>query len=138
MAGFSGLYVLGGQGGFMGADGVDRIGMLVLVGHSDRMWLEPHYFDDTLSRDSQVRVVVPKGPHDPDMLLDAMLAFAPSLFESCPTLHEVSEQLAGADRLDFDAGSDEIPKSWQQLREEARPIAADLNIWFAELKPLRG
>lgn len=49
MAGYSKLYVVGGLGGFMGADGVNPIDFLVLVGDADRQWFEPHYFDRSLS-----------------------------------------------------------------------------------------
>ena len=45
MAGFFRLYVVGGLGGFMGADGVNPIEFMILAGHSSRQWLEPHYFN---------------------------------------------------------------------------------------------
>lgn len=55
MAGYSRLYVVGGLGGFMGADGVNPIEFLVLVGNADRQWLEPHYFDRTIKPIGKLR-----------------------------------------------------------------------------------
>jgi hypothetical protein len=48
MAGFSSLYVIGGEGGFMEADGGNSIEFLVLVGDADRHWLELHYLDNSI------------------------------------------------------------------------------------------
>jgi hypothetical protein len=49
VAGFSRLYVVGGLGGFQGADGVNPIEFMVLVGDGSRQWLEPHYFDGSIT-----------------------------------------------------------------------------------------
>lgn len=62
MAGYSKLYVVGGLGGFMGADGVNPIEFLVLIGDADRQWLEPHYFDVSIRPIGRLRVIVPAGP----------------------------------------------------------------------------
>jgi len=136
VAGYSKLYVIGGQGGFMGADGVNPIEFLVLVGDADRQWLEPHYFDKSIKPIGKVRVIVPAGPDHPDALLDACIAFCPRHFSECPLLREIESVLHDAERLDFDARPQDVPAAWARLREEARPLFADMNIWQAELMPI--
>ena len=136
MAGYSKLYVVGGLGGFMGADGVNPIEFLVLVGGADRQWLEPHYFDRSIRPIGRVRVIVPAGSDHSDSLLDACIAFCPRYFRSCPSLAEVESALQEADRLDFDAHPQEIPAAWASLRKEARPLFAAMNIWRADLVPI--
>ncbi len=56
MAGYSRLYAVGGLGGFMGADGVNPIEFLILVGDADRQWLEPHYFDRSITPIGRLRM----------------------------------------------------------------------------------
>ena len=138
MAGFSSLYVIGGEGGFAGADGVNPIRLLVLVGDADRQWMEPHYFDTTLKPLGQVRIVVPAGPDNPDSLLDACIAFFPEHFRSCPSLAGVESALRETERLDFDAARHKIPEAWFALREEARPLFQQLPLWRADFVPLGG
>lgn len=137
MSGFSKLYVVGGQGGFQGADGVNPIQFQILVGDGDRRWLEPHYFECSIKPLANVRTIVPAGPDDPDALLDACIAFYPQHFKGCPSLAGVESALASTDRLDFDAPGKRIPATWPKLREEARPLFAKLNIWQANLVPVR-
>ncbi len=43
MAGFSKIYAIGGQGGYMGADGVNPMEMPLMVGDASRQWLEQRY-----------------------------------------------------------------------------------------------
>ncbi len=52
--------------------------------------------------------------------LDACIIFAPKYFESCLSLKDIQTELKDAERLDFDLG--EIPKMWDSLRREAKPI----------------
>lgn len=137
MAGYSKLYVVGGLGGFMGADGVNPIEFLVLVGDADRQWLEPHYFDTSITPIGKLRTIVPAGPDQPDCLLDACIAFCPRYFRSCPSLTRAETTLRDAERLDFDAHPEDIPQAWASLREEARPLFASMNIWRADLVPLQ-
>jgi hypothetical protein len=136
MAGYSKLYVIGGRGGFMGADGVNPIELILLVGDADRQWLEPHYFDESIRPLADVRVIVPAGPDHPDSLVDACIAFYPQHFRSCPSLAEVEVAIRDLERLDFDASLQEIPSAWATLREEARPLFRELNIWRADLEPI--
>jgi len=136
MAGYSKLYVIGGQGGFMGADGVNPIEFVVLVGDADRQWLEPYYFDRSIKPIGKLRVVVPAAPDPPDSLLDACIAFCPRHFRECPSLGEVESALRDAERLDFHARPQDIPTAWARLRDEARPLFADMSIWQADLVPI--
>lgn len=136
MAGYSKIYVIGGLGGFMGADGVNPIEFLVLVGDADRQWLEPHYFDSSIIPIGKLRVIVPPRSDHPDSLLDACIAFCPRQFKSCLSLPEVESALREADRLDFDAHPKAIPEAWAKLREEAKPLFATMNIWRADLVPI--
>ena len=137
MAGFSKMFVVGGEGGFMGADGVSPIEFLVFVGDGNRQWLEPHYVDTSIRPLGRLKVIVPAGPDAPDALLDACIAFCPGPFKSCPSLAQVESALGDTDRLDFDIGAKEIPQAWASLREEARPLFAKLNIWRADLVPMK-
>ena len=136
MAGYSKIYVVGGLGGFLGADGVNPIEFMVLVGESDRQWSEPHYFDASIKPLGRLRSIIPAGPNHPDALLDACVAFCPRKFICCPTLAEVEAELRNIDRLDFHAHPQEIPSTWARLREEARPHFAEMNIWSADLVPI--
>lgn len=136
MAGFSRFYVFGGSGGYLGADGANPIAFLILVGDADRQWFEPHYFNASFKPIGEVSTMVPTAPDHPDALLDACIAFSPSFFESCPSLAEVEEALRGVKRLDFDAAPEKVPDEWAKLREEARPLFAELNIWQADLVPI--
>lgn len=136
MAGYSKIYVVGGLGGFMGADGVNPIELLVLVGDADGQWLEPHYFDTSIEPIGKLRIIVPARPNDQESLLDACIAFYPRYFKGCPSLPEVESALGETDRLDFNAFPQDIPASWTRLREEARPRFAAMNIWRADLVPL--
>lgn len=136
VAGYSKIYVIGGQGGFMGADGVNPIEFLVLVGDADRQWLEPKYFDRSIKPIGKLRVIVPAKPDHLDSLLDACIAFCPRRFSGCPSFAEVNSALRDAQRLDFDARPQEIPTAWVKLREEARLMFADTGIWRADLVPI--
>ena len=66
MAGYSKFYVVGGEGGFMGSDGVNPIEILILVGDAGRQWLEPHYFDASIRPIGRIQLIVPAGPDDTD------------------------------------------------------------------------
>ncbi|MBL8862356.1 MAG: hypothetical protein JNK02_10125 [Planctomycetes bacterium] len=136
VAGYSKIYVIGGQGGVMGADGVNPIELLILVGDASRQWLEPHYFDKSIQPIGKLRVIIPAGPDQPDSLLDACIAFCPRHFSACPSLQEVESALRAAERLDFHARPGDIPAAWARLRDEARPLFAALSLWQADLVPI--
>jgi len=140
MAGYSALYVVGGLGGFQGADGVNPIEFLILIGDAHRQWLEAHYFDPRIKPLGRVRRIVPAGPNNLNMLLDASIAFNPERFARCPSLSSVTAAVGELEMLDFDTG-ESVPQQWNELREEARPIFAKMNIWRADLvaiSPLGG
>lgn len=137
MAGYSRIYVIGGQGGFMGADGVRHPECMLLVGEGSRQWFEPRYLDKSISAIGKLRSMVPAGPADPDSLLDACIALFPRYFKGCPSLEEVESELRDREQLDFDADPKGIPAGWVRLREEARPLFANMGIWQADLVPLQ-
>ena len=136
MAGYSKIFVFGGLGGYMGADGVNPIEFLILVGEGGRQWLEPHYFDTSISPIGRLRTIIPEGPDYPDSLLDACIAFCPRYFGACPSLAAVESALRDLERLDFSADAASIPLGWAKLREEARAVFASMNCWRAELEPM--
>lgn len=137
MAGFSKIFVVGRPGGFMGADGVNHIECLILVGDSSRQWLTPQYLDSAFGPIGRMKVIVPRQPDGFDSLLDACIAFCPWYFTSCPSFGQVELLLKNVDRLDFDARPDEVPKEWETLREQARSVFNGLNIWQADLHQLK-
>ena len=138
MAGYSKLFVIGGKGRIVAADGVNPIELLVLVGDADRQWLEPHYVDTSIKPLGKLRVIVPESPDQADSLLDACIAFNPRRFSQCPSLREVESALGNAERLDFNASPQDIPAAWFRLREEAKPYFAQMSIWRANLEPVMG
>jgi len=101
MAGYSKIYVVGGQGGFLGSDGVNPIEFLLLVGNADRMWIEAQYLDKSIKPIGELKVVVPAEPDPLGSLLDACIAFCPRHFSSCPSLAQVEAVLHDSPRLDF-------------------------------------
>ena len=136
MAGFSKLYVIGGLGGFQGADGVNPILMQIWVGDAGRQWLEPHYIDRSIKPIGAIKTLIPEGPNDPHSLLDACIAFFPKHFEKCPSLAEAILQIKDCTNLDFDLDKQNIPLVWQTLREEAHPHFNRLHIFEAVLRPV--
>ena len=131
MAGYSKIYCIGGEGGFMGADGINPIDIQILVGDGGRQWLEVRYFSRDIRPMGKVKVIIPAGPNHPDALIDACLAFFPEYFESCSSLTRVVETLRNRSRIDFDLNGE--PSGWAQLREEAKPLFKNLVIYEAEL-----
>ena len=138
MAGFSTIYCIGGEGGFQGADGMNPIHFQILQGEGERRWLEPHYFDKTITPIGRIHIIVPESPKLKDAIIDACVAFAPKFFEKCPTLEQVKKECSSITRLDFcDLSKEKIPDSWYVLREEARPIVEkELNIDRARMNHL--
>ena len=136
LAGFSKLYVIGGLGGFQGADGVNPIVMQIWVGDADRQWLEPHYVDRSIKPLGAIKTIVPERPDDPSSLLDACIAFFPKHFEQCPSLAEAASLLDDVTRLEFDQGNTAILAIWPKLREEAKPYFKRLHIFEAVLRPV--
>ena len=137
MAGYSKLYCIGGEGGFLGSDGVNPIFVQIWQGEGSRQWMEAHYFDERFQPLGDVKIIIPPGPDMADNLLDACIVFFPEQFKDCPSFAKVEKQLKGVDRIDFDFGEN-IPKGWNKLREEAREFYKELIVYKAELIPLHG
>lgn len=135
MAGYSRIYVIGGAGGFMGADGVNPIELEIRVGEGNRQWLEPRYFETPIRRLGDIQAIVPEGPCSTNALIDACIAFYPERFADCPALELVESSITGMRGLDF-TDPEFIPKDWSALREQARPYFRQLNIWYGDLVPL--
>ena len=122
----------------MGTDGVTPIYFQVRARHGDRMWLEAHYFDPSIEPIGELKVLVPARPDvsEEDLLLDAVLAFAPDCFgDRCPSLSVVAARLKDAESLDFDAAPGELPAEWHALREDARPPLREIGIRRAGSTP---
>ena len=132
MAGYSKIYCIGDDGW----DGINPIYFQILVGDSDRQWLESRYFDRRIRPLGSVKIIIPTGPDHPDALIDACLTFCPKYFKSCPSLVYVSEVLANERRIDFHLDGE--PLGWARLREEARPFFKKITIYEAELKKIQG
>ena len=135
MAGFWKCYFVGGTGGFMGADGLSAPFVFLMVGESDRQWIEPVYHDPAMRPLGSLKSLVPAGPDSPEALVDAAIAFLPKLFESCPSFNKVAAQLEGVEQLDFHRGRG-VPSEWGKLREEALPKFEELAVFEAGLRLL--
>lgn len=137
MAGIYKIYAVGQQGGFLGADGVNPIWFLILVGSGDRQWFEPHYFDPSITPLGRIRTIIPESPDSPHALLDACIAFCPGHFERCPSIASVQREAEYLEVLDFDLEAEAIPQHWTELRSEAQSPFQSLHIWEATLVPIR-
>lgn len=129
MAGYSRIYCVGGRGGYRGSDGINPMLFQILVGDADRQWLDVHYFDAAMRPIGRIHTIVPESPDQPDMLLDACIAFYPDFFREIPFLPVIRQRLEGVERLDFNAGS--IPREWSEMRSLARPFFRRLSIYRA-------
>ncbi len=136
LSGYSRIYVIGSQDGFMGADGVNPIDFLVLVGDADCQWLEPRHFNCSIEPLGKLRVIISAGPNYRDSLLDACMMFCPRYLRKCLSLHKVKPGLQDAEQFDFNARPQEIPTGWARLRDEARPTLAEMGVWQADLVPI--
>ena len=121
-------------GGFLGADGINPIGLQILVGTSSREWLEANYFDKKLNSISGITHMVPKSPTSDENIIDGLIIFAPQLFEeSCDLLkdaHMYFDKL-GKKRIDM---SKHEPAFWNDLVIQAKPCCfiSNLNLLFPE------
>ena len=138
MAGYSKMYLIGEEGGFQGADGITGIELEILVGESSRQWYEGHYLKNKSNRLANVKRIVPAGPNHTNALIDSCICFLINSFKDCPSFKDVENELKlnKLEMLDFDDGKN-IPHFWKQLREEARPIFNNLNIFEASIDKLQ-
>ena len=142
MAGFTKIYYFGNEGNFFTRDGINDITMEVLVGDGNRQWLEPRYYTK-FKPIANIARIVPEAPYQDDNLLLAAIIFSPIRFRSCRSLKELTHLLDSTIQnsfLDVDRSKE---KYWyrsgvlQDVMKQARPIFDHLNIYEAELKPLR-
>ena len=137
MPGFSRLLCIRGDAGFR--DGGEEGGVypplyqVVVREDEGRRSLQPLYVMPGLGPLGMVRGIVPANPDDPDVLLDACLAFFPGLLKGCPSLPTVTRQLARAERIDFGDRAN-VPADWAQLRREAQIVFSRFAIWEAVLR----
>ena len=61
---------------------------------------------------------------------------APGASSPRASLAVVKSAPGGAEQLDVDLGVKKIPEVWARLREEARPVCADMSIWRPDLVPM--
>ena len=101
---------------------IRKPGVAILVGHGDRAWMEARVPDGRPQPLGRLQAIVPERPDFDAALLDALLAFWPERFRSCPSLAAVEGSLQDVETLDFDLGANRIPAEWVALRREARPI----------------
>ena len=122
--------------GFAELEGTDTLCLAILQCEGQRQWLEPKYFSPFLQPLGRVGVILPPQPDFPDALLDSLIAFLPDHFRRCPSFPSLSRRLARATRLDFGIGQPKALADWPRLRDEARPLMADLHIWRGDLRYL--
>ena len=137
MAGFYKIYMIGGSGGFLGADGINPIGFQILVGTSDREWLEPKYFDDRFKSISGITHMVPLRPTNDENIIDGIIIFAPQLFmKNCDLLKDAFKYFAdlGKKRIDM---SEDQPEFWGELVNQAQPAFQKIKLYSADIKDLR-
>ena len=96
--------------------------IVILVGHGNRAWMEARVPGGRPRPLGRIEAVIPEKPDFDAALLDALLAFWPERFRSCPSLAAVESRLLHREKLDFDLGADRIPAEWAALRREARAI----------------
>ena len=132
MAGFKKVYIFGGSGGFMGADGVNPIAMQIWVGVSDGKWFEAHYFDKSIKPISGIKSMIPKKSDEYFNLLESTIIFAPIFYEKCKTLAIVKSHFKRLSKKRIIMNTDE-PEVWDDMTNEAQPIFDKLNIFQANI-----
>jgi pyruvate formate-lyase activating enzyme-like uncharacterized protein len=135
MAGYIGMYLFGDD---RGNDGVNSIYLGILVGTSDRQWLEPVQIKQSKNVVKPVwdiGVIIPDPDNYQNSLIDACIAFAPHLFMNCTELENVKKEIGKSTRIDFTDKS-QIPKSWNSLRRQALPIFEKLSIFDASIRKI--
>ena len=107
-------------------------------GEGSRRWFEGVYPMSDSQSLCGVRTMVPRGPDDPNQLLDATILFLPDNYRECESFEGVVQEieLGKIDFFDFNLGSEKLPKNWEKLREEARPIFDKLNLYLIPIQSL--
>jgi hypothetical protein len=117
-----------GQSGY---DGLNPINAIIVVGNSSRQWLQAIEIDKKSKTLGKIKTIIPRGPDDPDSIIDAIIAFTPDYFLKCDSFEQVSKDCQHLSVLDFDLFLDKIPKSWFSLREEAKKIIPSIGVFKA-------
>ena len=137
MAGFIKIYMVGGSGGFLGSDGINPISLQILIGTSNREWLEAKYFDKNFSSLSGITHMVPKSPTNDENIIDGLIIFAPQLFEeSCDLLKDAQMHFDKLGKKRIDMSKDQ-PTFWDDLVSQAKPRFENLKLYRANIEDLR-
>tara|TARA_B100001559_G_C16465782_1_gene606450 strand:+ start:410 stop:781 length:372 start_codon:yes stop_codon:yes gene_type:complete len=116
--------------------------MEVLVGDGNRQWLEPRYHTK-FKPIANISKIVPEEPYQNKNLLLAAIIFSPIRFRACRSLKELIHLLDSNIQNSFLDVDRSREKYWyrsgvlQDVMSQAEPIYNQLNIFEANLKPLR-
>ena len=137
MAGYFKIYMIGGSGGFLGSDGINPIKLQILVGTSDRQWLEPKYFDDELQSIFGITHMIPSSPVNDQNIIDGLIVFAPDLFiKSCPLIDDAYKYFDDLGKKRIDMGKDQ-PEFWGELVQQAQLTFDNIKLYKADIEDLR-
>lgn len=139
MSGIVAYYYVGQGGGFMGSDGMAGKDLEIMVGAGSREWLEASYTTYNYRPISlKFKTFVPFGPCHEDTLRIAMILFASNLFDSCPSMNKVREEMEQIEFIDFDCNRN-IPPHFMDLLEESRSvdISEEVTIYLAALEEVK-
>ena len=136
MAGITKVYCVGGSGGYLGADGINPVALVILLGDGNRQWFELGRRAEDVEPLGNVSVLIPEDPAGADRILDACLAFGPSLFPGCPTMGKVKSLVGQSRSVDRHSGPKPLREAWRKLREEARSIFEGIGVCCGELEPM--
>ena len=136
MAGYERIYLFGGVGGYMGADGMNPIAMQIWVGWGNRKWLEAHYFVDELKPINGIKSVIPKKPAEELNLLEASIIFCPQFYiMKCDLMEITIRYFSKLNKTKIDL-ADDAPEFWDDVVKQARPVFNTLNVFQADLKEI--
>lgn len=109
---------------------IERVDLIFFRGDSDRIWyeLETNTATKTIGN---VKKMIPRGPEDPNQIIDALILFYPNLFKSCPSLEKVESLLATKKMISFDVDNS-IDSEWNQLRTEALSVIRNSSLVVQE------
>lgn len=108
---------------------LDSVGFVFLRGDGNRIWYESNSTKSPFT----IQKTIPKGPDDPNQILDALIVFhGGSMFSKCNSFEKIQEELKDLETLDFDLSSEKIPKNWKQFRQEAKEKLEQSNTYVLE------
>lgn len=129
MSAYSKIFLIGHES----KDGLEDLYVEIWQCEGEQRWFEAKYDEEKLSRLGNIKSVIPVDRDDSNAVIDACIAFAPKLFEQCPALIMVKEELGDTNMLDFSKNI-HIPKCWEKLREEAKEQFKNIHIYEANIK----